>query len=151
MTATTTTTTTTDSPTRSPAGIGAVTAVVALAGTVFSAHDWTEIAVVAAVVVVTAALVYGVVAPRALRKESAGGTSLALSIPAVLLLLPAFWSGLPLVLGVAGALVGNAGRSARTGSGQSIAGLVLGALAAVGYLAVYVSDAMNGGAGFLFD
>jgi hypothetical protein len=151
MTATTAMSTTTEGATRSAAAIGALTALVAVAGTVVGAHDWTEVAVVVAVILATTALVYGLVVPRALRKESAGGSSLALSVPALLLLVPAFWSGLPLVLGVAGALVGNAGRSARSGAGQSIAGLVLGALASVGYIAIYVSDAMNGGAGFLFD
>ena len=49
-------------------------------------------------------------------------------------------------------MVGNAGRQAphrRPASASPPS--VLGALAAVGYLAIYVSDGMNGGAGFLFD
>ena len=92
------------------------------------------------------------VVPRALRKDSAGGTALGLSIPAVLLLLPAFWSGLPMILGVAGAMVGNAGRNAPSGSGKSITALILGALAVLGYLAIYIGDGLLGGnAGFLFD
>jgi hypothetical protein len=132
------------------AGIGLTTALVAAAGAAFGAHDWVEIAVVWGVIAVATALVFGLVVPRALRKESAGGTGLGLSIPALLLLLPAFWSGLPLLLGVAGLVVGNAGRKAPSGAGKCIAAVVLGALAAVGYLAIYISDAMNGGAGFLF-
>lgn len=147
------TTITTDRPVSSRsavAGIGLASALVAAAGTAFGAHDWTEIAVVWAAIAVVTALVFGLVVPRALRKESAGGTALALSIPALVLLLPAFWAGLPLVLGVAGVVVGNAGRTASSGAGKCIAGLVLGALAAVGYVAIYISDAMNGGAGFLF-
>jgi hypothetical protein len=88
---------------------------------------------------------------RALRKDSAGGTALGLSVPAVLLLVPAFWSGLPLVLGVAGLVVGNAGRGARSGGGKCVAAVALGALACLGYVAIYVSDGLNGGAGFLFD
>ncbi len=132
------------------AGIGLASALVAAAGAAFGAHDWVEIAVVGGVIAVATALVFGLVVPKALRKESAGGTALGLSVPALLLLLPAFWSGLPLVLGVAGVVVGNAGRKAPSGSGKCIAAVVLGGLAAVGYLAIYISDAMNGGAGFLF-
>jgi hypothetical protein len=132
------------------AGIGIASALVAAAGTAFGAHDWGEIAVVWGVIAIATALVFGIVVPRALRKESAGGTALALSIPALLLLLPAFWAGLPLVLGVAGLVVGNAGRRAQSGAGKCIAAVVLGALAAVGYVAIYVSDGVNGGAGFLF-
>ena len=94
-------------------GIGLASALVAAAGTAFGAHDWSEIAVVWGVIAVATLLVFGLVVPRALRKESAGGTALGLSIPALVLLLPAFWSGLPLVLGVAGLVVGNAGRRAR--------------------------------------
>ncbi len=117
----------------------------------YGAHDWGEIITVLAAIVIAGAVAFGLVVPRALRRESAGGAALGLSVPAVLLLLPAFWSGLPLVLGVAGFVVGNAGRRAERGAGACIAATVLGALAAVGYLAVYVSDGLNGGAGFLFD
>ena len=131
-------------------GIGLASALVAAAGTAFGAHDWGEIAVVWSVIAVATLLVFGLVVPRALRKESAGGTALGLSIPALVLLLPAFWSGLPLVLGVAGLVVGNAGRRAHSGAGKCIAAVVVGTLAAVGYLAVYIADGMNGGAGFLF-
>ena len=132
------------------AGLGLASALVAAAGTAFGAHDWGEIAVVWSVIAVATLLVFGLVVPRALRKESAGGTALGLSIPALALLLPAFWSGLPLVLGVAGLVVGNAGRRAPSGAGKCIAAVVVGTLAAVGYLAVYIADGMNGGAGFLF-
>lgn len=147
------TTMTTTRPTSSATlpAIGIGSAVIASGFTVYGAHHWGEIGVVVGVIALTAALVFGFVVPRALRRESAGGTSLALSVPAVLLLVPAFWSGLPLVLGVAGFLVGNAGRQAHTGAGKCIAGAVLGALAMVAYVAIYISDAMNGGAGFLFD
>jgi hypothetical protein len=133
-----------------PIALGTV--LVAAAGTVYGAHDWREIIVVAAVIAVSSAVVFGVVVRRALSRPSAGGTALALSVPAALLLLPAFWSGLPLVLGVAGAVVGDAGRNAREGSGKSIAGLVLGVLAVLGYLAIYIGDGIvAGNAGFLFD
>lgn len=133
------------------AGTGFASALVAAAGTAFGAHDWAEIAVVWGVIAAATLLVFGLVVPRALRRESAGGTALGLSIPALVLLIPAYWSGLPLVLGVAGLVVGNAGRKTPTGAGKCIAAVALGTLAAVGYVAIYVSDGMNGGAGFLFN
>lgn len=152
---TTTTATTPHTPgalsTGTVAGLGLATCLVATAATMYGAHDWGEIATVVAAIVIVGAVAFGLVVPRALRKESAGGTALGLSVPAILLMVPAFWSGLPLVLGVAGLVVGSAGRHAPRGAGKSIAAIVLGALAAVGYLAVYVSDAFNGGGGFLFD
>ncbi len=134
------------------AAVGLAATVLAAAGTVYGAHDWTEIAVTLPGLAVAAAFVFGYVVPRALRKDSAGGTALALSIPAVLLTLPAFWTGLPMILGAAGVVVGNAGRNARSGGGTSITGLVLGALAVLGYLVIYIGDGiMAGNAGFLFD
>ena len=145
------TATTSRTSTGAVAGLGIATFLVASAGTVFGAHDWTEIAVVVGILAVATAFVFGLVVPRALRKESAGGTALGVSIPALVLLVPAFWSGLPFVLGVAGLVVGNAGRRAPSGAGKCIAATVLGALAALGYLAIYISDGMSGGAGFLFD
>jgi hypothetical protein len=65
---------------------------------------------------------------------------MALSVIAALLTLPAFWTGLPLVLGAAGALVGYAGRGAAKGSGLSIAALLIGALSVLGYLTIYIVD-----------
>ena len=136
---------------RTAAGIGIASCLLATAAAAFGANDWAELLIVVVVLFVTTALVYGLVVPRALRKDSAGGTALGLSIPALVLLLPAFWSGLPLVLGLAGALLGGAGRHAPTGSRKCIAAIALGTLAAIGYLAIYISDGMAGGAGFLFD
>ncbi len=135
----------------SATGSGLAAAVIAVAGVVYGAHDWREIAVSVSVLLISAIFVFGYVVPRALGQESAGGTALGLSIPALMLMLPAFWSGLPMILGVAAVLVGNAGRSARSGSGRCIAGLALGALAVLGYLAIYIGEGIAGNAGFLFD
>lgn len=137
---------------RSLAPIGAAAALVAAAATSYGAHDWSEIVVVVAVIAVAAGLVFGLVVPRALRKDSAGGTALGLSVSAALLTLPAFWTGLPLVLGLAGIIVGNRGRTARSGAGKCIAALVIGAVAVLGYLTIYLWDGfVAGNAGFLFD
>lgn len=132
--------------------LATATAVVAIGCTTFGAHDWREIGVMIPGIVAVAVLVFGLVVPRARRTDTQGWWSLALGIPAALLTLPAFWSGLPLVLGTAAALLGSEGRLAERGSGKAIAGLVLGALAVVGYLAIYVGDGViTGNAGFLFD
>ena len=100
------------------------------------------------IAVVTAG-VWGYVVPRALRKESAGGTALGLAVSAALIVVPAFWSGLPLVLGVAALLVGNTGRKASTGAGKCIAALGLAAVTVLFYLSIYVSEALAGETGFL--
>ena len=145
-------TATTKTRTRLVAPLGIATTLIAAAWTVYGAHDWLEIVTVLAAITAVAAIVFGVVVPRALRKDSAGGTALGLAIPAALLLVPAFWSGLPLVLGVAGFVVGYAGRNAPTGSRKCITAVVLSALAVLGYLTVYVADGfIAGNAGFLFD
>ena len=136
---------------RNVAPIGALVGMVAAAATTYGAHTWSEIVITVPVILVTAAVVFGLVVPKALHKESAGGTALGLSILAALLLLPAFWAGVPFVLAVGALVVGNAGRNARTGAGKCIAGLVIGALVAVGYLAIYASEISAGTAGFLFD
>jgi hypothetical protein len=148
-----TTTTAPQTTTRTPSAalIGVAVAVVASAATTLFAHDWAEVGFMVPTILIAAVLVFGVVVSRALRKESAGGTALGLSIPAAVLTLPAFWTGLPLVLGAAGMLVGNAGRNARTGGGKCIAALVLGAIATLGYLAIYVMSFATGETGFLLD
>lgn len=148
----TTTSTANDIGHRSLAPIGVATALAAAAATTYGAHGWTEIVVTVAFIAVAATLVFGLVVPRALRKDSAGGTALGLSVPAALLTLPAFWTGLPLVLGVAGIILGDRGRTARSGAGKCIAALVIGGLAVLTYLAIYVWDGfVAGNAGFLFD
>lgn len=127
---------------RSTLPLGVASLAVATVWTVLGAHDMSETATVVPVLVVVAAAVFGFLVPRALSRPSAGGTALALSLVAAALTLPAYWSGLPLVLGAAGALLGYVGRNAATGSGKSIAAIVLGALAVIGYLTIYIVDGL---------
>lgn len=122
--------------------LGLLTFAVATVWTSLGAHDVREIVVVTAVAAVVAAGVYGWLLPRALAKPSAGGTALTLSLIAAVLSPLAFWSGLPLILGVAGAFLGYAGRHARAGSGMSIAALAIGALAIIAYLTIYIVDGL---------
>lgn len=104
------------------------------------ADSGAEALIMVVVGLVAVCLVHPLVVVRGLRKESAGGRALAIGIISVLLIVPAFWSGLPMILGGAAALLGYAGRRASSGSGQATAAFVLGALAMIGYVAFYVSD-----------
>lgn len=122
--------------------LGVATLAVATVWTILGAHGMAETVTVLPVLVVVTAAVYGFLVPRALSRPSAGGTAFALSVVAAALTLPAFWSGLPLVLGAAGALLGYVGRNAATGAGKSIAAIVLGALAVIGYLTIYIVDGL---------
>ena len=76
-------------------------------------------------------------APRRVLKESNLATIGLLSVPVL------FWSGLPLVLGAAATMLGHAGKRADEGSGKAIAAFVLGVLALIGYVAVYVGDYLS--------
>ncbi len=104
------------------------------------ADSGREALIMVGVDLVAVCALYPLVLARGLRQESVGGRALAMGVLAVLLILPAFWSGLPMVLGAGAALLGYAGRRATTGSAQATAGFVLGALAVIGYVAFYVSD-----------
>lgn len=121
-----------------PVAVGSLT--IATFWTVMGAHDTGEIVVVLGTCAVVAAVVFGFVLPRALDQESAPGRALTLSVLGLLLVVPAFWSGLPMILGSAGALLGYAGRNAVAGAKGCIAAAAIGALAVVGYLVVYVGD-----------
>jgi len=142
----------TDVTPRRLAVAGVSTALVAVGWSVYGAHHWNEIATVSIVAALVAGLVYGIVMPWGSRRPDPGNTALGLSVSAALLVFPAFWSGLPLVLGVAGMMLGNAGRTRPSGAGRSIGAIALGALAAVGYLTIFIWDGVIlGHSGFLFD
>ena len=128
---------------------GAVTAVTASTLTALFAHTWGEVISMVALIVVVAALVYAYVLPRGLRRENAGGTALTLAIIGAVVVVPGFWTGLPLVLGVAAMILGNTGRTARQGSGKYIVALALGALTSLFYLSIYVMEGIAGNTGFL--
>jgi hypothetical protein len=110
--------------------------------TLYGAHGRYEIPIVMTGIVLSVIGVYGFLLPRKLAQPGAGSTALILSIIAALLLVPAFWSGLPLILGAAGVLLGYAGRRALSGAGRSIAAVLIGLLVSIGYVAIYVLDAL---------
>lgn len=121
---------------------GIATAVVSSIFTYLGAHGPGEYISMIALGLVTAAVVYGWVAPRALQQDAAPKTAMTMSVIAALTALPAYWTGLPLVLGAAGALVGYGGRGAARGSGLSITAMLIGVLSVLGYLTIYIVDGL---------
>jgi hypothetical protein len=83
--------------------------------------------VYAAIAAVTVGVVFGLVLPWALGRESSGGVALALAIVGTLMA-PGFWTGLPPALAAGGALLGWAGTQATKGRKLSQAAFVIGVL-----------------------
>jgi hypothetical protein len=128
-----------------PVAIGSI----ALATVLAAVGTWSggdeqgprEFLIVCAIIAVAAAAVFGWVVPRGLQREAAGATALTLSILGLLAVL-AFWAGLTPILAGGGALLGWAGRNQERGRGMSRAAIGIGALALVGYLVIYATDAI---------
>lgn len=95
--------------------------------------------IVLVIIGVAALAVFGWVAPRALRKESAARTALILSVLG-LLTVAVFWSGLPPVLAAAGILLGWASREAAGVRWAAWAAVGVGTFALVADVVVYVTD-----------
>lgn len=93
--------------------------------------------------IVAAGVIFGLVVPRGLRHESPGRRALVMGVLGALLVAPAFWLGLPIQLGAAAVLLGYAGRRDSTGSGMSIASVVLGSLTVVFYLSIYIGEYLD--------
>ncbi len=124
-----------------PAGV--LSTGIAMTFAYLGAHDTTEALIEIGLQAVVAGLLFGVVVPRGLGHDSAGGRGIAMAVIGLVLVVPAFWSGLPILLGVAAALLGYAGRRASQGSGQAVTSLVLGTLCVVAYVTIYVGDFVN--------
>lgn len=101
-----------------------------------------EFLAVSGISVVAVAVVFGLVLPRALRKDGAGGVALTLAILGALSLV-AFWAGITPALAVGGILLGFAGRDSAKGSGRANAAFVVGLLVSAGYAAIYILDWMS--------
>ena len=110
-----------------------VAAALAAWGTFGEDEDhWANYLIVLAIIAVGALAVFAVVVPRA---ERAGAVGLVLSALGVLTV-AVFWSGLPVVLGAGGVLLGWRARDQMPGR----AAIALGALAIVADIVVYVLD-----------
>jgi len=132
----------------SPLAIGTVLGAIAFTalgvfgdGSTGADHDPGQFLAMSSVILVAAVVVLGVVVPRWENKPTAAGVGLGLSIAGLLLVAPAFWSGLPVVLATGGLMLGGAARRKGRG-GVATAAIVLGTLALVGYVAIYVGDWM---------
>lgn len=129
-----------------PLGLGTVAAAVAFNalgvfgdGTDGGEHSAGEFWFVNAIIVVSAAIVFGLVVPRYTGRAT--GLALGLSIAGLVFVPVAFWSGLPAVLAIGGVMLGTAGRDRGRGRAANVA-VVIGILALIGYVAVYVLDWM---------
>jgi hypothetical protein len=102
-------------------------------------HSPAEFWVISGLIVLATAVVFGLVVPRYAGRSA--GVGLALATAGLLLLVPVFWSGLPAVLGSGGVVLGLASRRTRR-SGAATAAVAVGALALIGYVAIYLLDWM---------
>ena len=98
--------------------------------------------IVVVVVLVIAAIVFFLVVPRGVRSNRPAVPGLGCSIIGLLLVFPAFWSGLPIVLGAAGFVLGQAGRGSRraTGGWYALGAIVVGIAAIAVNLLVLLLD-----------
>jgi hypothetical protein len=120
--------------------VAVITTAITVTLSILEAHSTAEWIVEVAIELVAALLLFALAVRLGLRKPSAGGRGIGFGVAAIVLVVPAFWSGLPLLLGAAGALLGLAGRRADKGAGTAIASLVLGTLAVAAYIAIYIVD-----------
>jgi hypothetical protein len=126
---------------------GLVALVVAIAVDVYGAYgdahpkasQESAVPFVGVVVAAIAIALFGLIVPMGLRGIAArtrlwSGTALTMAIVGVVLVPIASWSGLPVVIGSAAALLGVAGRAAATTGGRALAtwSVALGAAAAIG-------------------
>ena len=93
--------------------------------------------IVVVVLLVVAVVLFFVVVPRAARSNRPAVAGLVCSILGLLLVV-AFWSGLPIVLGTAGALLGRTKRT--TGRGLTLAAVIIGVAAIVLDLVALLAD-----------
>jgi hypothetical protein len=101
-------------------------------------HDAGEYLVVLAIIAVATVIAFGWLVRRAFRSGAFGGTGLILAVLG-LVSLTIFWSGLPPILGLAGAFLGWVGRERRPDN-LATAALVIGVLVLVADLLIYIQD-----------
>jgi hypothetical protein len=124
-----------------PTAIGSTAVAAALS--YVGSHDMGEWFFEIGVQVVGAAVIFGLVVPRGLRHESAGWRAIVMGGLGLLLVVPAFWLGLPVQLGAAAVLLGYAGHRAPSGSGKALTALVIGAITVLAYLVIHLGDYLD--------
>jgi hypothetical protein len=139
------------------ARVGGVVAVLTSALVVYGAYGDSQasssqkssVPFIIIIAVAVAALVYGLLAPLALRAVEArtkSGSRWAVGMAVVSFLsLVVFWSGLPLIAGGAAALVGRAGRETAGGSKAFSVAFGLGLFSAAASIAITIIGNTIGG------
>jgi hypothetical protein len=100
--------------------------------------EYWELILVFGLVAAATAIVFGVLVPRALREADSGMTAIVLSTLG-LLAVAVFWSGLPPVLAAGGIVLGSAGWNAPSGAALSRAAVLVGVLAIIADLVIYIA------------
>jgi asparagine N-glycosylation enzyme membrane subunit Stt3 len=130
-----------------PPGLVAITAAVAIAmaaalgawGSFGDNGDFGDYWPVLIIIAIVAAIVFGLVVPRAVSGAwPAARTGLILSVLG-LLTVAVFWSGAPPIFAFAGILLGYLARQ-RGETGVATAAVVVGTLALVADIAIYIGD-----------
>jgi hypothetical protein len=109
-----------------------------------------EVLILVGFVALVAGIVFGLVVPWAKRamanlSNRPATTGIVVSILGFLTIV-AFWSGLPVILGAGGAVLGQVGRERAGNAGRgglAMAALVIGVIAAVGGVAVLVLEQLG--------
>jgi hypothetical protein len=134
-------------PQPKPPGVVAITAVVAVAmaaalgawGSFSDNGDFGDYWPVLIIIAILAAIVFGFVVPRAVRGAwPLARTGLILSILGLVTVV-AFWSGAPPIFAFPGILLGYFARQ-RGDSGVATAAVIVGAVALVADIAIYIGD-----------
>jgi hypothetical protein len=102
-------------------------------------HGWGEFLIVCGFSLVAVALVFGLAVHRLQDSPKAGAVGLVLSVLG-LLTIAVFWAGVTPAFAVGGVLLGMAARRSGQRTGLGTAAIAVGALAAVGYIAIYLGD-----------
>jgi len=143
-----TTTQTVRSTGTSLTGIAAVTTLATFALDAFGVWGYGDVdsdagfqmLVIAGFTAVTAAVVFGLVLPRALGSDHPGRTGLVLSVLALLIGVPLFWAGVAPVLAVGGIVAGRAAAPGARDQRLGTAAFVVGILALIACLGTYAGD-----------
>lgn len=98
-----------------------------------------ELLIICGFIAVAVGVVFGLVVPRTLGKESSPTMALTLSVLGAVSAL-VFWAGVTPALAAGGALLGWSGRDASKGRNMSMAAVAVGLLALLAYVAILVGD-----------
>jgi len=102
-------------------------------------EDVGEILIICGFIAAAVGVVFGLVVPRTLGKESVGSVALTLSVLGAVSAV-VFWAGVTPALVAGGALLGWSGRDTSKGRNLSTAALVVGLVGLVAYVAIVIGD-----------